>query len=283
MDNFLCPSNLDEDDLPLSRLIEREKSLDEIPLNQYKVKKNVILNDFSNEDNRLDEVKNNNNVLFNEEYQNDLSDLTVTILEDHDDIIPPDSIVLKVSDIVDKNLFCAAETTQYLNDNGVESDNGQREGLTVADTPVTRAEQTESAETIHQSRKRKKNVDQWKQTIRKRRREEGKDYISTRGKVVPQRVSKNSDCNCKFRCAKFNAKIREDIFHTYWNLSYEGKRAFLQRYVILMEKKRKTKKTNSSRRKNTLEYFLPMANDTIQVCKTFFSKCFGYKGEKSTL
>ena len=63
------------------------------------------------------------------------------------------------------------------------------------------------------------------------------------------------------------------IFQTYWSQTYETQRQFIRENTKLLIKKRHTKKEPMlSRRKNTIEYFLPSDSAKIQVCKKTFLK-----------
>ena len=64
-------------------------------------------------------------------------------------------------------------------------------------------------------RKRKATPEEWKKNIRKKLRMSGKEYISERGKKVPEKVVKLVDCNnCEYKCTK---NITEDRGEEYLN------------------------------------------------------------------
>ena len=61
-------------------------------------------------------------------------------------------------------------------------------------------------QTPHLSRKRQRNETEWKQNVRKRIRQEGKEY-----------TNRNGDSKCKYKCIYKLHKIhRQSIFRDYW-------------------------------------------------------------------
>lgn len=121
------------------------------------------------------------------------------------------------------------------------------------------------------SRKRSRNECNWKQNVRKRRRQEGQEYETKLGKRVPMRVSVQADCHCKYKCKyKINATDRETVFQSYWAKSFEAQRLFLQTNVQSYPKKRKSSAKRDSRRNNTYQYLLPVNQNSEQVCKACF-------------
>ena len=120
-------------------------------------------------------------------------------------------------------------------------------------------------------RKRIKNEHLWKHNIAKRRRNEGKSYLSYRGVIKPERVVKPAcGSNCKFRCNQnFTEHERETIFHTFW----ETGSITLQRQFITKFCKKSEKKRNKSSQTNRLFSFcwqLPKGTDMRRVCNFFF-------------
>ena len=84
------------------------------------------------------------------------------------------------------------------------------------------------------SRKRKRNYKDWNQTIRKRKRQAGEEYVSSRGKRFRQReVKHRKDCSgkCKYRCTnKITNSEREAFFKEFWGLCDTQKKALCQNY-----------------------------------------------------
>lgn len=73
-------------------------------------------------------------------------------------------------------------------------------------------------------------------------------------------------------CNQFSDSERNAIFTSYWeigNLSFQ--REYITRRVRIKNKERTyTAKTEDSRRKNTLEYSLPLKSKLETLCKVFF-------------
>lgn len=121
------------------------------------------------------------------------------------------------------------------------------------------------------SRKRTRDPNKWKREITKRRRQHGLSYENEKGVMVPMKASKAISCRCKYRCTnKISNEQRDQIFRHYWSLSYEAQRSFISHHIKVINKKRRTKSTDESRRQLTYEYFLPLNDDMIQVCKSSF-------------
>ena len=107
----------------------------------------------------------------------------------------------------------------------------------------------------------------------------GKEYISQRGKNVPEKVVKLVDCNnCKYKCSKnITEDERRRIFELFWSLeSYERKKDF----VISRVEEKKTRKYVSQnsekkqKRKRDIHrsYSFEVAGTKTIVCKKFFRK-----------
>ncbi|CAC5382510.1 unnamed protein product [Mytilus coruscus] len=131
------------------------------------------------------------------------------------------------------------------------------------------------------SRKRKATPEEWEKSKRQRRRLSGMEYTSQRGKVVPAREVKPTDCTrCKYKCnIKVNDEERQDIFKTVWTLnSYQRQKDFIISHVG----EKKTKKyifdeslnepVPLAKRKRDIHrsYSFEVNGDKKVVCKKFF-------------
>ncbi|KAK3082644.1 hypothetical protein FSP39_001228 [Pinctada imbricata] len=119
---------------------------------------------------------------------------------------------------------------------------------------------TEEDTTINSAAEReKKNFENWKQTVRKRRRQSGKDYTSVKGIQMRNREIKTlKDCSgkCKYRCnTKISKKEREGFFEEFWNLSDTQKNTFYAKTTERKDKDRKRTTSTSSRRAYSYSYF----------------------------
>ncbi|WAQ93514.1 hypothetical protein MAR_005985, partial [Mya arenaria] len=122
-------------------------------------------------------------------------------------------------------------------------------------------------------RRRVRNIDQWKRNIAKRRRNEGKEYITKTGNVKKARAVKPG-CGTKCRCKchqHFNTTERHTLFHRFWQMGDINKqRSFILKFACM--KKRTERKGKSQSRNISGSYNFPVHDNTkvVKVCKTFF-------------
>jgi len=123
-------------------------------------------------------------------------------------------------------------------------------------------------------RKRVKDESQWKQAMRKRRRQSGQEYVNCRGNSCRARELKTvKDCEgkCKYKCAShFTAPERKDAFDNFWQLNDTEKNTFYAQTTDKFVKATKRTKKAQSRRQNTMQYYLVKGIDRIRVCKQFY-------------
>ena len=125
-------------------------------------------------------------------------------------------------------------------------------------------------------RKRERKPETWKCNVRKAAHEAGKEYISIRKKVVPEkRIKTLKDCknNCLFKCqTKITENERNNIFNKYYTLSEHGKRLFILSTTrkFNIERHRKNKTDANSRRKQSFVYTFQIGSNQIPVCKVFY-------------
>jgi hypothetical protein len=129
------------------------------------------------------------------------------------------------------------------------------------------------------SRIRQKNPSQWKDNIRKRRKNTGQSYTRRDGRKVRQLVM-GAGCGvgCRQKCHdKFSNSEREGIFHEYWKMGeYERHQEYLARYVQRNPvKRRRGKNRQNSRRAMSFKFSLPCGTASVPVCKTFFLSTLG--------
>lgn len=108
------------------------------------------------------------------------------------------------------------------------------------------------------TRKKRTKKYSWKLEERKRKCQAGEMYVSSRGKLVPQKTilnKKNCVNSCKFKCSvKISEREREKLFKAYYKLDQNGKYHFIAKTTERTEKERKTK-TGPSRRQFSFKYF----------------------------
>lgn len=133
-----------------------------------------------------------------------------------------------------------------------------------------------SPEKKHSSRKRKRDIDNWKRNVRKALKNKGKEYLSAHGKRIEAKQVQVQNCDkCRFKCSsKFTEEQREEIFTMYYSLgSYERQRQFICEMVErgTPSRKGKGKKTVSQK------FFLEYNSRKERVCRNFFTKTLDIK------
>ncbi|MCG8048777.1 MAG: OTU family ubiquitin thioesterase, partial [Candidatus Thiodiazotropha endolucinida] len=102
-------------------------------------------------------------------------------------------------------------------------------------TPRKKADYV-SPKKMKQSRRKVRNVKEWKKNIRKVKRNTGQAYVSDKSKksVAPRQVLPSSCNNCKNKCAeKVNEETRHKLFQSYYDqdMTFERKRDFICQHV----------------------------------------------------
>ena len=127
---------------------------------------------------------------------------------------------------------------------------------------------------VKRSRKRQRNPDTWKETIRKRRRQSGLEYTSSRGKHMRKReVKTQKDCQgkCRFKCARlFTDDERQQIFSEFWKLTDEEKNTYYANTTDKHVKERQRTKAENSKRKASIQYYFVKGMDRVRICKEFY-------------
>lgn len=123
------------------------------------------------------------------------------------------------------------------------------------------------------TRKRTRNPESWGKNTRKKRRNTGQEYVSTKGKNVAAKKMKDS-CSekCRLKCrSKITEEERKNIFDYYWRLGdIEQQRSFLNKCMSdYINPEYRASKPGNNRSKN-VRYTFSIDERHIQVCKTFF-------------
>lgn len=255
-----------------------------------------------NDDNNEQSSNDKNINIFEHETCDDMAD---TFASPTIDVFMPlfeNDISLDFTDLEDQYVYEICSTCYETPENEVNStsaesfettdtSNTQKEtdiGKTQEKTDTSLTELSEGQTDSHdediqyrQPRRRRKNVEKWKQTIRRRRRNAGENYVSSRDQNVPRKTIKPISCKCKFKCSeRLNEEDQSLIFTKFWQLDYEKQRSYIKENVIKTDKRRKTT-TTESRRKNTLQYFFTyQCGSRVQVCKKNFLCTLGI-GERT--
>lgn len=138
------------------------------------------------------------------------------------------------------------------------------------------------------SRKRVRNEAEWKANIRKRRRNNGSDYVTRKGAEVRRKTIDDKVCGCKKQCNRIIPfTTRQQIFSKFWKLGdWSAQNAYIVGLVKLNEIKRRDKRDRRPRsgiegpriqkkRNITREFNLPTSTGMSNiVCKEFFLGTF---------
>lgn len=136
---------------------------------------------------------------------------------------------------------------------------------------------TPHKDAAYQTKRKRSETELWKRNVRKRNRNAGLHYISTKGKEVPKKLMTEVGCkSCKLKCdEKITKQERQNLFDIYWGLQdYRRQRDFICQNVIAAPPKR-----TSGHKSTTYTYYVTVRNSKIKVCRTFFLNTFAI-GEK---
>ncbi|KAL4240534.1 hypothetical protein ACF0H5_001326 [Mactra antiquata] len=99
------------------------------------------------------------------------------------------------------------------------------------DLPLPLNKDAESTEDIRHKRRKVKNIDTWKKSIRKRRRQAGLDYVSSRGVPMSKkstRIQKDCKGKCRFACSlSFSDEDINEIHSYFWSMDDDRKMFFM--------------------------------------------------------
>lgn len=130
----------------------------------------------------------------------------------------------------------------------------------------------ETSLTERNSRKRLRNVENWKRNVRHLKHQAGESYISVRGKTVAKKCIKNKkDCftSCKMNCSKIiTEEQRLEIFLSYYDMNQNEKYHFILQTSERNSKKRST--CNSNRKQFSYMYYFNTQGVLKRVCKQFY-------------
>ncbi|XP_041971453.1 uncharacterized protein LOC121738382 isoform X2 [Aricia agestis] len=133
------------------------------------------------------------------------------------------------------------------------------------------------------SKKRSRNEAEWKQNRNSILRQEGKAYVTRKGKTMESKKPRFGILckeTCKYKCyEKFCDIDCASLFSQYYSLKNNNeKNMYLSKFITVEKVKRAL--TNPKRQRcTTYTYVLPKGSTNIKVCKTAFSNMFqiGYR------
>lgn len=132
-------------------------------------------------------------------------------------------------------------------------------------------------------RKRKRRPENWKQSIRKKMRNEGKAYYSDVAKK--QIEERKIGPPCRDRCFdKVTMPVIEALFKEFWDIgNYDGQTAYLQKLMAPMPVKRRRKPADETKRSCTVMYTVMYGSTEHQVCKAGFLSIFGIGKKRASV
>lgn len=119
------------------------------------------------------------------------------------------------------------------------------------------------------SRKRKRNVKNWKINVRKINYQKGVQHFNSKGILSNARkIKKSCDQKCFRKCnLRITNKEREILFKSFYNIDLKGKRDLINRSV---EKSLISKNSSNSVKRYNYNYHFFVGNHKIGVCKQYF-------------
>ena len=139
-----------------------------------------------------------------------------------------------------------------------------------------------SATTERQSRKCKRDPENWKKNLQQKARSRGESYVTRKGRTMPDKLPKPVDCTrCRFSCSStISEERRADICRDYYRLAnYDLKKQFICNLVEEEEVKRMRPRDGVKKKpkKRSRAYHL-FSIDGIKkkVCQKFFCQTFSF-------
>lgn len=145
-----------------------------------------------------------------------------------------------------------------------------------SDSDTDRPEQAvqEPGETSKPKGKKRVKMEQmWKRNVRKDKHLKGKEYVSIKGNVVPEKRTKIGPCSCNNKChTKISEERQIQIFNEFYNLeTYNMQTSYLFTVVKVCNKQRTyTVNPNSKRQKTRVYCLIDATGNEVKVCKEFF-------------
>lgn len=136
------------------------------------------------------------------------------------------------------------------------------------------------------TRKRQKNIEEWKAKKRAKCRESGLSYTTEKGELKPAKtVNPGILCNenCRYKCSQsITQEERESIFTSFYRLDINAKNCLL--FKSIKKKEPKRKKTGALKHKSASYQYSVTSNGRLTtVCKRAFISLFGISMKKVDL
>lgn len=122
-----------------------------------------------------------------------------------------------------------------------------------------------------------------KQYENRKRRMKGQEYLGFSSEPKLARVM-GPTCSSSFcsrskvrHCDIFNEEMRTNIFNSFWNFSWEGKKVFIKSHVFQIPCTRR--RISDSRKHNTFIFKLPLKHKCLKVCRRMFLSTLSLKSD----
>ncbi|KAJ8929997.1 hypothetical protein NQ314_017252 [Rhamnusium bicolor] len=122
------------------------------------------------------------------------------------------------------------------------------------------------------TKKRKRCPEKWKSNIRKRKRDQGEEYISSRNRIMPPKSIKIlKDCtNCIYKCSTIITNDEQkQVFNDYYSLDKLAKKSLLLQIVnyVSLQEKGKVKIVKIQRKRRPFGIYLKLKNEKFKFAK----------------
>lgn len=130
--------------------------------------------------------------------------------------------------------------------------------------------------------KKRARFDKWEKNRRKRRREQGKGYVTKKNQIeVPAKKFVQVRHCCKNECYKIlNAVDQKDQFKSFYKISKQNQDTFLMKNVEKVEIKNASKNPKTNNRNFSWIYYISKNGKREKVCKSFLQKLYQVTDER---
>jgi hypothetical protein len=130
----------------------------------------------------------------------------------------------------------------------------------------------DDAQSEMKGRKRKRNIETWKRTVRQKNRERGLAYVNRSGKEMASKEPKLVDCSkCRFECSvNIDGEERNEICKYFYSIDNGRKKDFLCKMVKSSSVDRHRRGQGIRPKTMSCAYYLPTNTGDKRVCQKFF-------------
>lgn len=165
----------------------------------------------------------------------------------------------------------SSDSTVYLVEDEYDDDENDDDENLILTVDLDNSAGNANTDPTNVSRKRKIHPGAWKKNVRKKLRNLGQQYVTSKNVVVPAREMKPVPCtDCTFLCKEITEEQRRKLFKDFWALG-SVKLQWTYTYKCMVPFKEKTVKNR--RAKNA--YYFEVDGEKLRVCKTYFMATLG--------